>query len=671
MRGCYNTGNTGTPLPEGKEKMTEVDKKTYVKNQLEDFLTSELGRDFNRDGFINCINPEHPDNNPSMALYRDKNGNQRVKCMSCESNYDIFDAMAIRYNLSMEGSEKFQKTYSYYGVEDAYQNQSKIEQSTHKDIHTSSYTHPQQRKTEDFTDYYRECFKRINEIDYPDNRGLSPEIIIRAHLGYDPHFSRGTGQGEWEALIIPVSPTSFVARNISPDADVKDRYRKIGSNNLYGYDAIKHSNDKPIFIVEGEMDVLSIMTAGGYAIATGSTSNTNKLLEAFREDRPQQEFILALDNDERGNMASNKLLQELQQIGIKSYKINPYGENADANEALLTDKASFTGFIEKVMEADSVEEIAKEAELEEYQKTNTASHLEAFINGIADSVNTPYYPTGFELLDKLLDGGLYEGLYTIGAVSSLGKTTFITQILDQIAQQGHDVMIFSLEMARTELMAKSISRHTIIDVLENNGDIKDAKTSRGITTGSRYAGYNPTELALIEKSIQEYGKYADNIYIHEGIGDIGIEEVRQTVEKHIRITGNHPIVVIDYLQILAPADVRATDKQNTDKSVIELKRLSRDSKVPVIAISSFNRDNYENTVTMKSFKESGAIEYSADVLIGMEFKGAGEKDFHTYKAMRKNPREISVKLLKNRNGAIGDPITYHYYPMFNYFTEKE
>ncbi len=106
--------------------MTEVDKKTYVKNQLEDFLTSELGRDFNRDGFINCINPEHPDNNPSMALYKDKNGNQRVKCMSCESNYDIFDAMAIRYNLSMDGSEKFQKTYSYYGVEDAYQNQSKI-----------------------------------------------------------------------------------------------------------------------------------------------------------------------------------------------------------------------------------------------------------------------------------------------------------------------------------------------------------------------------------------------------------------------------------------------------------------------------------------------------------------------------------------------------------------
>ena len=27
---------------------------------------------------------------------------------------------------------------------------------------------------------------------------------------------------------------------------------KMGSNNLYGYDVIKYSNDNPIFIVEGE-----------------------------------------------------------------------------------------------------------------------------------------------------------------------------------------------------------------------------------------------------------------------------------------------------------------------------------------------------------------------------------------------------------------------------------
>ena len=167
-----------------------------------------------------------------------------------------------------------------------------------------------------------------------------------------------------------------------------------------------------------------------------------------------------------------------------------------------------------------------EAQKEEYLKNSTANHLQEFINGITNSVNTPYIPTGFSNLDKILEGGLYEGLYIVGAISSLGKTTFITQIADQIAEAGQDVLIFSLEMARSEIMAKSISRLTLLDVLQNNGNIQDAKTTRGVTTGSRYINYSPTEKALIKRSITSYGAYAGNIYISEGIGDIGTEQIR-------------------------------------------------------------------------------------------------------------------------------------------------
>ena len=63
------------------------------------------------------------------------------------------------------------------------------------------------------------------------------------------------------------------------------------------------------------------------------------------------------------------------------------------------------------------------------------------------------YPTGFNYLDDLLDCGLFSGLYIIGAISSLGKTNFCVQIMDNIAQAGHDVIFFSLEMAAEELIA--------------------------------------------------------------------------------------------------------------------------------------------------------------------------------------------------------------------------
>ena len=159
------------------------------------------------------------------------------------------------------------------------------------------------------------------------------------------------------------------------------------------------------------------------------------------------------------------------------------------------------------------------------------------------------------------------------------------QIADQVAQQGQDVLIYSLEMGRYELMAKSISRQTILIANQEKISSKLAKTTRGITTAGKYKYYSDDEKELIKKATIAYSRYAKNIFITEGIGDIGVQEIKENVKRHIAITGNRPLVIIDYLQILAPADMRATDKQNTDKAVLELKRLSRDFNLPVLALS--------------------------------------------------------------------------------------
>lgn len=325
----------------------------------------------------------------------------------------------------------------------------------------------------------------------------------------------------------------------------------------------------------------------------------------------------------------------------------------------------------------------EEQQKELYSRTSASSYVQQFMDGVTASVDTPAIPTGFSAFDNILEGGLYEGLYFIGAISSLGKTTLVIQIADQIAQQGQDVILFSLEMARSEIMAKSISRITLTETIENGLPEAQAKTIRGITAGKRYLKYSDDEKRLITNSLKKYSTYADNLYIHEGIGTIGADEIRRTVERHIQYTGNTPVVVIDYLQILAPEDKRASDKQNTDSAVLKLKRLSRDFKTPIIGISSFNRDNYKKPVSMASFKESGAIEYSSDVLIGLQF--AKQRDVDEHNKTKKNnepvlvvdadaekakdPRKIELKILKNRNGATGGSVDFDYHPKFNYFVE--
>jgi len=73
---------------------------------------------------------------------------------------------------------------------------------------------------------------------------------------------------------------------------------------------------------------------------------------------------------------------------------------------------------------------------------------------------------------------------------------------------------------------------------------------------------------------------------------------------------------------------------------------------------------------MLAFKESGAIEYSSDILLGLQYEGSGEKSFSLKDARDKNPRNIELHILKNRNGRAGSVIPFKYYPYFNYFESE-
>lgn len=630
--------------------MDRTEAKERVKQQLESYLTGK-GIDTRRN--FSCLNPNHPgDKNPSMSFDRRRN---KAHCFSCGADYDTFDLIGIDYGLT-DPSSIFLKAYEVFGLE-ADRNPAKSERTKKPEPAPAS-------GKEDLGEYIARCAERLPKGEnYFTQRGLTQGTIERFRLGYDPSLPL-TG---WQAAIIPTSRTSCTARNLNSKGK-EDRIRKRGGSPIFNAEAL--TGPGPVFIVEGEMDALSIIEAGADAVALGSVANADQLVRLLKANPPEGRLILSLDNDQAGLEASKRLTEAFIREGISFLQENVSGSHKDANEALMANRE---GFLARVSELVATEARAEQDEQEairaEYLNTSAASHVKAFRDGVKASADTPCVPTGFGPLDNVLDGGLYEGLYIIGAISSLGKTSFVLQVVDQMAQNHQDVLIFSLEMARTELMAKSISRGTFLLAPPSQRNL--AKTARGITAGKRYESYNKPELDLIEQATDGYALYADCIYISEGVGDIGVDQVRQTVEKHISITGKKPVVVIDYLQLLAPHDPRATDKQNTDKAVMELKRITRDFKIPVIAISSFNRQNYSTEVSMESFKESGAIEYSSDVLMGIQAKGAGTKNFDVNTAKAKDPREIEVRILKNRNGATGGIIELEYYPRFNYFHEPK
>lgn len=619
----------------------QVADKNAIKAHLPELL-EEMG--INPRKHFKCLNPEHDDSNPSMSYNRQK---MNVHCFSCGSTYDIFDLIGLQYNLT-DTKEAFKKAFELYG-----------------DKPVQSYKDTTPKAEVDYTEYIIRCHQQIHLTDYPSIRGLSHKSIENFKLGYDDDFivREGSTSKQWSALIIPTSITSFLARNTNPNANKAERIRKHGESKFFNLKALKQS--QPVFIVEGEIDAMSIYECGHQAVALGSIANIYKFVNYLKQNRPTQRIILSLDNDTEGHKAQVDLQKALLMNNIETETADITLGHKDANEALRADRQGF----QRVLD-DTVNDDPLKAQKEAYQ-ANRASHFIAdFIQGVKASANTKAISTKFKQLDDVLGGGLYEGLYIIGAVASLGKTTFILQVADQIAQSGQDVMIFSLEMSKHELVAKSISRLTFKYTQEKNIDSSNAKTIRGITNGDAYKNYSTKEQEVIRGAIDKYKAYADHLYLFEGMADMGVKMIHDRVKEHIELTGNRPVVIIDYLQILEPCSDRLSDKQNIDKSTTELKRMSREHKIPVIVISSFNRSSYSSTVSMESFKESGAIEYSSDVLMGMQLtKMEGNStadDINEYK--KADTRDITLRVLKNRSGMIGD-VKFGYKTLFSHFYE--
>lgn len=315
-----------------------------------------------------------------------------------------------------------------------------------------------------------------------------------------------------------------------------------------------------------------------------------------------------------------------------------------------------------------------------------SEYLPDFLQELLKSREGKAIPTGFDALDDLLGGGLYPGLYCLGAISSLGKTTFALQIADSIAKGGYGVLIFSLEMSRSELMAKTISRESFMADLAAGISKTNAQTTRGILRAS-FMGWREQE-ELVRHVLEEYSEWGGNLTIIEGLESVSTSTVERYVQEYVKRYGTPPVVVIDYLQMLDPARgwENATDKRVIDKNVKSLKIISRDYQCPVICISSFNRENYTLPVSMSSFKESGAIEYSSDVLIGLQYAGVDyqegegrEARSSRIAALIERTREaisqgkagnIEAKILKNRNGRIGK-VRMQFNARFNYFKEAE
>jgi replicative DNA helicase len=261
--------------------------------------------------------------------------------------------------------------------------------------------------------------------------------------------------------------------------------------------------------------------------------------------------------------------------------------------------------------------------------------------------------SGFTRLNQVCNG-LETGLFVIAARPSLGKTTFAWQVSQLVAWLNKVPVIFvSMEQSQLELRAKALARL---------GKLNSKHISRG-----GFRSSNPEDLVKLRQAGERYFEMAHLITIIEGDATTTIDYIAQVAAAKIAIAEtDRCLVVVDYLQIL-PLEVSGasrvtTAKDRVDLHVSELRRLARQLDSPVLAISSENRAGYDSK-HLGVFKESGAVEYSADLAAIMT------ADKNASSSVSDKYRVVDLNIVKNRNGETG-VVKFKFYPERAEFVEN-
>ena len=281
-------------------------------------------------------------------------------------------------------------------------------------------------------------------------------------------------------------------------------------------------------------------------------------------------------------------------------------------------------------------------------------------------------------IDKYLT--LYPGLAVLGGQASLGKTTFCVNVAAKLLDAGEHVLYFALEQKPDEIITKAAARY-IHDTTKYNVD------NIALNSGAR----DPHIVAAL-------GELADKLRNFTVINcdfETTAADILEICASYMRMhAGVKPIVIIDYLQIIAPpAEFRGAKSEYIDENLKALKKWQKDNGLFVLLVSSFNRANNYEPVSYESFLYTSAIEFTCDYVFGLqlslldpdnedfyirkgsyggEYANASyEKKKQVHEAQAQTPKQVQFVSLKNRKGKQLFKANFDYYPAFDYFAPVE
>lgn len=252
------------------------------------------------------------------------------------------------------------------------------------------------------------------------------------------------------------------------------------------------------------------------------------------------------------------------------------------------------------------------------------------INDLAEGQKQPGIRTRIPTLDHMLGGGFKPGKQIVlAARPSVGKSSLAMELAYAVAAQGHGAAFFSQEMEASELLDRLTARIGAIELDNlNTGKLTDSEWSGLVDAAEQYN--------------------ALPLFIDDQPG-LSLADIQAKARKLKRERGIS-LLVLDYLQLCAPADAKASRHHQIEEISRGLKVLAKQLGITTLILSQLNREvekRPSGKPTLADLKESGAIEEDADTVILLSADGQrdnGDVVVHAEIAKNRGGKKGFVKL---------------------------
>ncbi len=243
--------------------------------------------------------------------------------------------------------------------------------------------------------------------------------------------------------------------------------------------------------------------------------------------------------------------------------------------------------------------------------------------------------SGFKDLDALTWGFQRQEMIVLAARPSAGKTSLALNFAEAAAlpRRGEPVrtLIFSLEMSAAQLALRMLCSRAKVNLKL----LRDGLLSK-----------NGAEQQNLLVAADEFTKAP--LFIDDS-SHLTIMQLRAKARR-LQARGKLGLIVVDYLQLLAPSDPKTPREQQVAEVSRGLKALAKELDVPVVVLSQLNRSSEKENRTprLSDLRESGSIEQDADVVLML----ARPKDADDKFQVAADSMDLVVA--KQRNGPVGE-----------------